>query len=40
VLRIEFLRRLRGEKRFDSVDALLEQMALDVEATRMVAAIP
>lgn len=39
-LRVEFLRRLRGEKRFDSVDALLEQMALDVEATRMVAAIP
>lgn len=39
-LRVEFLRRLRGEKRFDSVDALLEQMALDVEATRMVDAIP
>ena len=39
-LRVEFLRRLRGEKRFDSVDALLEQMALDVEATRMVAAVP
>ena len=36
-LRVEFLRRLRGEKRFESVDALLEQMALDVEATRMVA---
>jgi riboflavin kinase/FMN adenylyltransferase len=36
-LRIEFLKRLRGEKRFESVDALLEQMALDVEATRMVA---
>ncbi len=39
-LRIEFLKRLRGEKRFDSVDALLEQMALDVEATRMVAGTP
>lgn len=38
-LRVEFLRRLRGEKRFDSVDALLEQMARDVEATRVVAAI-
>ena len=34
LLRIEFLKRLRGEKRFDSIDALLEQMALDVEATR------
>ncbi len=40
LLRIEFLKRLRGEKRFVSVDALLEQMALDVEATRMVAALP
>jgi riboflavin kinase/FMN adenylyltransferase len=37
LLRIEFLKRLRGEKRFVSIDALLEQMALDVEATRMVA---
>ncbi len=36
-LRLEFLKRLRGEKRFESVDVLLEQMALDVEATRMVA---
>jgi riboflavin kinase/FMN adenylyltransferase len=39
-LRIEFLRRLRGEKRFESVDALVEQMARDVEATRMVAGLP
>ena len=38
-LRVEFLRRLRGEKRFDSVDTLLEQMARDVEATRMVAGV-
>jgi riboflavin kinase/FMN adenylyltransferase len=36
-LRVEFLRRLRGERRFDSVEALREQMALDVAATRMVA---
>ena len=40
LLRIEFLKRLRGEKRFTSVDVLLEQMALDVEATRMVAGLP
>jgi riboflavin kinase/FMN adenylyltransferase len=39
-LRVEFLRRLRGEKRFESVDALVEQMARDVEATRMVAGLP
>ena len=39
-LRVEFLRRLRGGKRFESVDALLEQMALDVQATRMVAGAP
>lgn len=38
-LRVEFLRRLRGEKRFESVDALLEQMARDVEATRMLAGV-
>ncbi len=38
-LRVEFLRRLRGEKRFDSVETLLEQMARDVEATRMVAGV-
>ena len=31
--------RLRGEKRFDSVDTLVEQMARDVEATRMVAGV-
>jgi riboflavin kinase/FMN adenylyltransferase len=34
VLRVEFLRRLRGERRFESVDALVEQMRLDVERTR------
>ena len=40
LLRVEFLKRLRGEKRFVTIDALLEQMALDVEATRMVAGLP
>ena len=34
VLQIGFLKRLRGEKRFDSVDALTAQMALDVDAAR------
>ncbi len=35
-LRIAFLERLRGEKRFDSVDALVEQMQRDVvDATRI-----
>ncbi|WP_354702260.1 Bifunctional riboflavin kinase/FMN adenylyltransferase [Paraconexibacter sp. AEG42_29] len=39
-LRIEFLKRLRGEKRFESVDALLAQMARDVEDTRAFASLP
>ena len=30
-LRLDFLERLRGEQRFDSVDALVEQMGRDVE---------
>jgi len=34
MLTIEFIQRLRGEWRFDSVDALVEQMHLDVERTR------
>ena len=34
VLKIEFLARLRGERRFDSVEALVEQMHDDVERTR------
>jgi riboflavin kinase/FMN adenylyltransferase len=33
-LRLEFLKRLRGEKRFASVEALIEQMHLDVEQAR------
>lgn len=36
-LRIEFLKRLRGEKRFDSVDALIDQMRLDVQDAVAVA---
>jgi riboflavin kinase/FMN adenylyltransferase len=36
-LRVEFLKRLRGEKRFASVDALVEQMARDVDAARAIA---
>ena len=37
-LRIAFLERLRGEKRFESVDALVEQMQRDVERTREICA--
>lgn len=37
-LELAFLKRLRGEKRFGSVDALVAQMALDVEAARSVCA--
>jgi riboflavin kinase/FMN adenylyltransferase len=36
-LRVEFLKRLRGEKRFESVDALVEQMGRDVEEARAIA---
>ena len=35
-LAIDFLTRLRGERRFDSVDALIEQMHRDVEDARGV----
>lgn len=37
-LQLAFLKRLRGEKRFDSVDALVEQMAHDVAAARTICA--
>jgi riboflavin kinase/FMN adenylyltransferase len=33
-LRLDFLERLRGERRFDSPEALIEQMRIDVERTR------
>lgn len=36
-LRLAFLKRLRGEKRFDNVEALIEQMQADVEETRALA---
>ena len=35
-LRVAFVERLRGEKRFDSIDALVEQMKLDVERAREI----
>jgi riboflavin kinase/FMN adenylyltransferase len=35
---LEFLERLRGERRFETPEALIEQMHLDVEATRVLAA--
>ena len=37
-LELSYLKRLRGEKRFDSVGALVDQMALDVEAARTICA--
>ena len=37
-LRLAFLARLRGERRFDTVDALVEQMHRDVGDTRSIAA--
>ena len=36
-LRIDFLKRLRGEKRFDSVEALVGQMGRDVDEARAIA---
>lgn len=35
-LRIDFLRRLRGERRFESTEALVDQMRRDVERTREI----
>jgi riboflavin kinase / FMN adenylyltransferase len=37
-LELTFLERLRGELRFDSVDALVEQMERDVQETRVIVA--
>jgi riboflavin kinase / FMN adenylyltransferase len=34
VLRVDFIARLRGERRFDTVEALVEQMRIDVAQTR------
>jgi riboflavin kinase/FMN adenylyltransferase len=39
-LAIEFVQRLRGERRFPGVEALLEQMAKDVDATRRLLRFP
>jgi riboflavin kinase/FMN adenylyltransferase len=36
-IRTEFLRRLRGERRFESVEALVEQMGRDVDDVRSLA---
>jgi riboflavin kinase/FMN adenylyltransferase len=33
-LRVQFLKRIRGERRFESVEALVEQMHVDVAQTR------
>jgi riboflavin kinase/FMN adenylyltransferase len=38
VLRLEFVERLRGERRFDTAEALIEQMHRDVEETRRITA--
>lgn len=35
-LRVAFVERLRGERRFDSTDALVERMKRDVEAVRRI----
>jgi riboflavin kinase/FMN adenylyltransferase len=39
-LTVEFLERLRGERRFDSAEALVEQMHADVERTEEIVAGP
>ena len=38
-LRVAFLDRMRGEKRFESIDALTDQMRLDVERAREICAL-
>ena len=40
VIDIEFLKRLRGERRFGSVDELVAAMNRDVEQTRAFATVP
>jgi riboflavin kinase/FMN adenylyltransferase len=39
-LRIAFLERLRGEKRFESVDELVAQMKRDVEEAKRIMSAP
>jgi riboflavin kinase / FMN adenylyltransferase len=39
-LRLDFLERLRGERRFDSAEALVEQIHRDVDDARRIAAHP
>jgi len=36
VLRVDFLQRLRGERRFESVERLVDQMGADVEQARQI----
>jgi riboflavin kinase/FMN adenylyltransferase len=36
-LRLAFVERLRGERRFDSAEALVEQMHADVERAQQIA---
>ena len=38
VLTLRFLERLRGERRFDTMEALIDQMRVDVERTREISA--
>jgi riboflavin kinase/FMN adenylyltransferase len=37
---LTFIERLRGELKFDGAEALIEQMALDVQATRRAVPVP
>ena len=39
-MRLDFLQRLRGERRFDSAQELIEQMSIDVQQTRELSARP
>lgn len=39
-IRLEFVRRLRGQERFDTIDALIAQIHRDVDETRMALATP